>query len=141
MIGGIQENGELAGSEYVQQFQNYETHIRIASTVSAFKDVANLAKEQSKDQIECLISYQYVMLEAGNERQFTVTESSRLRWIPEWVQTGDRVAIIYGYRFPVVIRRHEDRLWTYVSLCYIDGVMFGEAMKDEGYPTVDITLY
>ena len=58
----------------------------------------------------------------------------------KWVETGNKVAIVYGSRLPVLIRPRHDGLWTWVSNCYIDGVMFGEAMDDKSHITEDIAL-
>jgi hypothetical protein len=52
---------------------------------------------------EGAVAYVRSVLQAGSERYFTVTENGRLGWLPMSIQTGDRIAILYGSRMPWVI--------------------------------------
>jgi hypothetical protein len=140
MVGGLRDDGDLVNGEYFQHYQDYEKYIQHAGSVSVYEHLKLIDHSMSLDRIKGIAAYSRAVLEAGKERQFTVTENGRLGWVPEWVQADDRVAIIHGCRLPAVIRPRQDGLWTWVSICYLDGVMFGEAMEDDRYVTEDITL-
>jgi hypothetical protein len=140
LVGGLARDATLATGQYSQYYQDYEKYIQHAVTVATFQETKEVQRGWSNERIRGCVDYSRALFEAGSQRQFTVTETGRLGWIPKWVETNDRVAIIHGSRLPVIIRPCQDNLWTWVSNCYIDGVMFGEAMDDERYTTEDITL-
>ncbi len=140
LVGGLQEDRNLAGSEYSKYYQDYSKYVEHASTVSTYEDIHKIQEGWSHEQTKGCLAYSRALLEAGKERQFTVTESGRLGWLPKWVQAGDRVAAVHGCRLPIIIRAFGEATWSFVSGCYLDGVMFGEAFEDDDYKTEDITL-
>ena len=59
------------------------------------------------------------------------------------VRLGDLVVILYGAPWPVILRPTEDRGFQFVSQCYIDGIMHGEAVQEhgrKGFADEDFTL-
>lgn len=67
---------------------------------------------------------------------------SRIGLGPGCMQTGDEIAILHGANFPVVLRRIEGReqRYEFIGDCYVDGVMFGEAVDWEEEDADDIVL-
>lgn len=61
---------------------------------------------------------------------------------PGCIETGDEIAILHGADFPVVLRKIEGREQRYklIGDCYVDGVMFGEAVDWEEEDADDIII-
>lgn len=49
---------------------------------------------------------------------------------PTFTQTEDKIAILHGARFPVILRTvdSESQKYQVVGDCYIEGIMYGEAV-------------
>jgi hypothetical protein len=68
----------------------------------------------------------------GNNRRFCATTNRRLGWVPRNVRVGDMIVIFYGAKVPYVIRPREvgkDEGYTFISECYIRGLMQGDAFE------------
>jgi hypothetical protein len=48
---------------------------------------------------------------------------------PQFMQEGDVVVILYGLKVPAVLRPTEDGKWLFLGVCYVHGIMFGEAVQ------------
>lgn len=61
---------------------------------------------------------------------------------PRFTQKEDKVAILHGARFPVILRRvgGESQKYYVVGDCYVDGIMYGEAVDWEAEDAEDILL-
>lgn len=66
---------------------------------------------------------------------FAVSNHGDFLGIPQEALPNDAVCIIYGCTVPVVLRLKEDDTYTFVGDCYVDGFMYGEAIKrlDRGH--------
>jgi hypothetical protein len=55
--------------------------------------------------------------------------------VPTCTKTGDLICLIKGGRVPFVVQRAgaEDReeQWVLVGHCYVHGIMYGEAFREE----------
>lgn len=54
---------------------------------------------------------------------------------PQSTEVGDVICVLHGSKVPIALRRQGDK-WTVVGWCYVDGVMFGEAVtraEDEAH--------
>lgn len=58
-------------------------------------------------------------------RQLATTKTGWLALVPESTHRGDRVAVLYGCGFPVVLRPSGNG-FRYIGECYIHGLMNGE---------------
>jgi len=58
-----------------------------------------------------------------------------LCWIPASTREGDRICVVHGYRFPMVIRRvpGPDEHYRFLGVSYVQGYMDGEALDDGHY--------
>jgi len=54
---------------------------------------------------------------------------------PSYMQTGDVIAILFGYKAPVVLRPEENGQFSFIGEAYVDGVMDGEAMNEGKFNT------
>jgi len=50
--------------------------------------------------------------------------------MPKYAEVGDKICLFYGGNLPYVIRPRGDGTYRYIGDCYLDGVMYGEAMVD-----------
>jgi hypothetical protein len=46
------------------------------------------------------------------------------------LRDGDNIAILYGCNIPTIIREYGEG-YKLIGLCYLDGVMFGEAVEED----------
>ncbi|WAO93335.1 HET-domain-containing protein [Fusarium falciforme] len=54
------------------------------------------------------------------------------------VEVGDKVALLQGCDIPLILRPAGNGAYTYITTCYIHGIMYGEAWSDEGTDTIRI---
>jgi hypothetical protein len=64
-------------------------------------------------------------MRALKESKLATTKSGHLALVPDVVSVGDVVAILFGCKFPVVLRP-KGHCFLYISECYVDGIMDGE---------------
>jgi hypothetical protein len=72
-------------------------------------------------------------------RRFARTAHGRLGSMPRFSAVGDKICLFDGGSLPYVIRPRGDGTYTFLGDCYLDGVMYGEAMV-EGRKTEEFTL-
>ncbi|KAH7403886.1 heterokaryon incompatibility protein-domain-containing protein [Cadophora sp. MPI-SDFR-AT-0126] len=72
-------------------------------------------------------------------RRFARTAQGRLGSMPRFSAVGDKICLFDGGSLPYVIRPRGDGTYTFLGDCYLDGVMYGEAMV-EGRRTEVFTL-
>ncbi|KAL5323133.1 hypothetical protein ACEPPN_007661 [Leptodophora sp. 'Broadleaf-Isolate-01'] len=140
LIGGLDVDGYLAKDIYSQHFYYYERHVQHAASVTKYEDVNSIMLSWSLEQIVGRGDFARSVIQAGNERRFTLTENGRLGWLPVSAQSGDQIAILHGSKMPWVIRRQDDNKWILICCCYVDGVMVGEIVGDNEFPTEDVTF-
>ncbi|EPE27442.1 hypothetical protein GLAREA_04233 [Glarea lozoyensis ATCC 20868] len=75
-------------------------------------------------------------------RRIIATKGGYIGLLPEQVQIGDVIAILFGCSFPVVLRPSGHQ-YIYIGECYIDGIMDGEILEQKNsiqYKEVDIEI-
>lgn len=72
-------------------------------------------------------------------RRFARTEQGRLGSMPIFSAVGDKICLLKGGSLPYVIRPRGDGTFMFIGDCYLDGVMYGEAMV-EGREMEQFTL-
>ena len=80
-----------------------------------------------------LLEAQYLeaVRNAYNNRRFFVTKDGRPGLGPQLMESGDIVAILYGSRWPVVLRPLlETGHYEILGLAYVYGIMDGEAVRE-----------
>ncbi len=99
------------------------------------------------DDIPPAVLYEHDVLVADtmrNRRFFIVgeEEDAYMGIASRTIKEGDVVCILLGGSVPYVLRPNGDK-WEFISDCYADGIMFGEAMertKEDGFQYEDFTL-
>ena len=63
-------------------------------------------------------------------RRFFITKDGRMGMAHSDVEEGDLICVLFGGHVPFVLRKSGPERFTFISECYIHGIMDGEAMKD-----------
>jgi hypothetical protein len=61
-------------------------------------------------------------------------------WVNRYAEPGDKIAIIHGLRFPVLLRLDKNGCYRFMGISYIQGLMDGEAMTMDGFESEYIKL-
>ncbi|KAM3084064.1 hypothetical protein ACMFMF_001421 [Clarireedia jacksonii] len=77
-----------------------------------------------KDSVAALISVSFTM----NRRRFMISTSGILGLAPNDCARDDLICVLPGCRFPVILRPQENH-HILIGEAYVDGFMFGEAMR------------
>jgi hypothetical protein len=75
-------------------------------------------------------AFQTLVHAIQNYRSFIWTSGGHIGSGPVITQAGDTIAIILGSSVPFVVRERQDGTFLLIGECYIDGIMFGEAVGD-----------
>ncbi|KAF2652732.1 hypothetical protein K491DRAFT_718684 [Lophiostoma macrostomum CBS 122681] len=68
-----------------------------------------------------------------------VSESDRYGWAVDGTRPGDRVAILYGYKYPFLLRVAGDGTYGIIGDCSIHGLMEGEALE-QNLAEIDLVI-
>jgi hypothetical protein len=91
-----------------------------------------LSDEQRNKHIARANLFNNKVLESCHLRRLFVTANGYLGLAPEEAMVGDAVVVLYGARTPQILRKQEDH-YVMIGECYVQGVMFGEALPG-GHP-------
>jgi hypothetical protein len=62
-----------------------------------------------------------------DHRTILALEAHTMALGPPNTEPGDVVCILHGSKLPIILRRQGER-WRFIGQCYVDGIMFGEAV-------------
>lgn len=65
--------------------------------------------------------------------QLMVTDGKKVGVAPQLAQPGDMVVLLHGGKVPYIIRSFGEA-YTFVGECFVDGIMYGEALDDPFLP-------
>ncbi|KAH6682171.1 heterokaryon incompatibility protein-domain-containing protein [Plectosphaerella plurivora] len=71
-------------------------------------------------------------------RRFFVTRKNRLGLGSQTVREGDRVFILSGFNYPVLLRPAASGRYIVLGDTYVQGMMFGEALEGQEFVRVEI---
>jgi hypothetical protein len=83
-----------------------------------------LSKMQPEKQHELVNRVQ----EHSDRTRHFYTRKGYLGYGPKWIQEGDLVCVLHNCRVPVLLRKVDDHYY-FVSLCFVLGIMDGEAAE------------
>lgn len=69
-----------------------------------------------------------------------MTQNRRLGLAPALTQKDDIVCVILGTKAPFILRPCGDDTYKIVGEAYVRGIMFGEALSDDRYPSQEIVI-
>ncbi|KAK4611769.1 Heterokaryon incompatibility protein 6, OR allele [Fulvia fulva] len=73
-------------------------------------------------------------------RRLAVTEKGHVGMVTKNARKGDVVCVLFGCSVPMVLRNIGKGEYEVVGECYLEGFMEGQALKEERYEAVDLTL-
>jgi len=101
------------------------------------EDVDDLRALSDTDNLD-LQDYFEAMRIACRKRQFFSTGNGRIGLGPLGTLPGDMICIFYNGYTPFIIRPHpqpnDSELYRFIGEAYVDGIMYGEALKAEDRP-------
>ncbi|KAI1435777.1 heterokaryon incompatibility protein-domain-containing protein [Xylaria sp. CBS 124048] len=71
-----------------------------------------------------------VTIARAMESRMARTDAGRLAKLPGAARIGDKIILLKGSKYPVVVRPTMQR-WEFVGCCFVDGIMYGEAWHSE----------
>lgn len=74
--------------------------------------------------------YSSALSRACTSRRFFTTRKGYIGLGPPTLQTDDNICILFGGRTPYILRPH-GQSYCLIGECYIHGIMFGEALREE----------
>lgn len=115
---------------------SYHAWLTYLESNRRFPPLSNDAWSRQSLHNTVISKYDYGVCNGTSIRLLFSTTGGRLGAGPKLLQPGDLVAILWGCRWPVVLRKlpAEDE-HTLVGLAYVHGIMFGEAvhkLEEEG---------
>ncbi|KAF1974590.1 hypothetical protein BU23DRAFT_567397 [Bimuria novae-zelandiae CBS 107.79] len=71
-------------------------------------------------------------------RRFFITAKGRMGIASQGVQKGDLILVIKNVHYPFLMRKCPSGRYRYLSLAYVDGIMYGEALATGTFQRVEI---
>lgn len=127
LVAGIDREWRFADVSMAHTFlgflRYFQEHQKLPPTYSDLPSDAS-------DEALALSNYRVAFSNACHRRRLFRTAGGRLGLGPQTMQPGDVAVILYGGNTPYILRYHEDANdYESIGECYIDGVMFGEAVE------------
>lgn len=66
----------------------------------------------------------------ARDRRVALSEGDRLALVPSSSLRHVEIWVLYGCSAPVILRRIADSEYKLIGVCYVDGIMYGEAVTD-----------
>ncbi|KAL8856235.1 MAG: hypothetical protein Q9178_007152 [Gyalolechia marmorata] len=102
--------------------------------------IAEIPQEVRIFRIAAIVSaYHWVAVLFSNRKCFFTTEEGYMGTAPDFIQSGDCIALISGVCMPLVLRPVSDGFHL-VTHAYVHGVMYGDAWPDTDAENEIITL-
>lgn len=123
-------SGELIGN-----FQGY-----LRYQLNASKSPNEATPSITEEEQRYILRIEQAIMAWAMVRKFCVTGKYRFGQVPFEAETGDRICVLVGAEVPFLIRPGENGYYKLVGECYIDGVMYGEALSEPRVVLEDIQL-
>ena len=68
------------------------------------------------------------MVTGAKQRRYCIARDGHSLMAPPFARVGDKVCVLVGCDFPVVLRKIKDH-YVFIGECYVHGIMNGEAME------------
>ncbi|ETS85344.1 hypothetical protein PFICI_03369 [Pestalotiopsis fici W106-1] len=81
-----------------------------------------------------------IFLSMTKSRRFAGTDMGLIGYVPFRAQKGDLVCILYGADVPFVLRKLADGRYSLVGECYMNGIMYGEALATTDAKDQDVVF-
>lgn len=74
---------------------------------------------------------------------FSLSESGYVGLVPKNALLGDNIFVPFGSEVPIIIRKSDERSGCFrlIGECYIHGMMNGEVLESDAFPSGEIQLH
>jgi hypothetical protein len=93
----------------------------LSNSMAAFKSVDEITESAKR--------LRYTLSMTLARKKIVDGERRGISLVPEEASPGDKICILTGCDFPIVLREHEGKNIV-IGVCYVDGIMHGEAMRE-----------
>lgn len=76
----------------------------------------------------------------ARNRRIALSDGGHLALVPSSSLRHDEIWVLYGCSAPVILRRIADSEYKLIGICYVDGIMYGEAVADSEGRVPEISL-
>ena len=85
--------------------------------------------DESGEEEAKIRRYTAALYSALDNRRFFVTSAGRIGLGPQTMQDDDIISVLYGGKWPFVLRHIGGDEYEFIGHCYVHGIMHGEAMR------------
>ncbi|KAI1126431.1 heterokaryon incompatibility protein-domain-containing protein [Nemania abortiva] len=123
MVAGVDVCYQPVGPEITN---SYEAFRNLASKETRRASVSSVDSAHDEEDTIQATHYAEAMYNACMNRAFFVTESGYFGLGPHFMKEGDVVVILYGLKWPAVLRELDGNQWLFLGTAYVHGLMTGE---------------
>lgn len=114
--------------------------------LDVLEDSAAAVKKYTKDGNTQLLIDRLLLVEGAVGLRaagwcFAVTDEERMGRVLSSAKKGDKVVLFGGGEVPYLLRKREEGGWTFISSCYMYGMMDGEGMVLDGVVDEEFDIY
>lgn len=129
LIAGTTHDSGRANQEFCDYFPDFLAYVRDTATAPVQLDWETNDIKQQRTRFEEAYVYNSALYTALGNRCFFVTESGSIGIGPRKMQLQDVVTVLYGCLWPVVLRPVNNGCYRVLGICYLHGIMDGEAIQ------------
>ncbi|CAN9346683.1 unnamed protein product [Alternaria alternata] len=122
---------KICQSSYFQRFDEFRKHNRGFCIGGQSFESFFPAAHNKRLKVELTLRHLRLAMLSLDQRALITTETGYLGLAPAAVRQGDVVAILFGCRFPMVLRPYLDDMYQVIGECYIHELMDGEILSQE----------
>ncbi|KAJ8105270.1 hypothetical protein ONZ43_g7492 [Nemania bipapillata] len=137
MVAGVDVCYQPTGPEITEA---YEAFRNLASKETRRASVSSVDDTHDEDTVQA-IHYAEAMYNACMNRTFFVTLHGYFGLGPHFMKEGDVVVILYGLRWPAVLRELKGNQWLFLGTAYVHGLMAGEMIRMKETQRRDATFF
>jgi hypothetical protein len=128
LIAGTDYEREPASEENCSNFSTWSAYVENTGELPpSLADIVKARHNYDPDTVRAS-EYDQEVYEGLANRRFFVTPSGSMGIGPRTMQSQDIIAILYGCRWPVALRRHRE-YYNILGTCYVHGIMDGEIVR------------
>jgi hypothetical protein len=137
LLAGTSRKIRVTVSEALQGYQSYKWYLADHQAFPPYeRDLGAAATETDK----VAARFQEALANSAFHRAVFYTKFGHIGLCPESTQIGDFATILYGGRWPAVLR-FDDNEFSLVGMAYVYGVMDGEAVQRHRSKGLSDTLF
>lgn len=130
LISGTTHDSARASEPYYAKFSALLALVQETGQIPELKPSGQDHGSDESAEIEALWAYHQALYNALDNRCFFVTANASMGIGPRTLHPHDLIAVLYGSKWPVVLRPVESGQYRMIGTCYVHGIMDGEAVRN-----------